>query len=383
MSTARVAVFAFDIAEASQIKTIRAVRAAGAEVESFSFRRDNMNAGFQPDWTDTALSRAPNGIGPRRIVALVLGAVRVLRHRHRLRRADVILARNLDMALLALLGRWASGSRAPLVYQCLDIHRLFACRGPLAMLARRAEGMVLRQTHRLVLSSPRFLQAHFEPVHAWRGETQVIENRIFWRGTPPPRPVTALRTPGPLRIGWVGTLRCPQTLALLAETADRMGTRVEIVLRGVVHHHQLPDFGAVIVGRLNMRYDGPYTYPEGLAQAYAGLDCVWAQDLWQSGGNSDWLLPNRLYEAGYFGCPAIAVAGSETARVVRERALGLVIPEARADMLVPALEAGHTALGQLRRGLLARPADAFCLMPDEMARMLDLPRSEAGLSDAA
>lgn len=383
MNAPRVAVFAFDIAEASQIKAIRAIRAAGAEVESFSFRRDNMNAGFQPDWEDTPLGHAPNGVGPRRILALLRGAVRVLRRRRALRGADVLLARNLDMALLALLGRWASGSRAPLVYQCLDIHGLFARRGPLAVLARRAEAMVLRRTHRLVLSSPRFLEAHFGPVHDWQGETQVIENRIFWPGPPPPRPAAALRNPGPLRVGWVGTLRCPRTLALLAETADRMGPRVQIVLRGVVHGHQLPNFGKVISARPNMHYDGPYAYPEGLAQAYAGLDCVWAQDLWQRGGNSDWLLPNRLYEAGYFGCPSIAVAGTETACVVRGRALGLVIPEARADMLVPVLEAGHTALGQLRRGLLARPDDAFCLTTDEIARMLDLPAPQGRLADAA
>jgi hypothetical protein len=39
-----------------------------------------------------------------------------------------------------------------------------------------------------------------------------------------------------------------------------------------------------------------------------GCDAVWAQDLWQSGANSDWLLPNRIYEASYFGCPSIALA---------------------------------------------------------------------------
>ena len=163
-----------------------------------------------------------------------------------------------------------------------------------------------------------------------------------------------------------------------------MGPRVQIVLRGVVHRHQLPEFDRVLSLRPNMRYDGPYTYPDGLAQAYRGLDCVWAQDLWQAGANSDWLLPNRLYEAGYFGCPAIAVAGTETARAVQQRALGLVIPEASAARLIPALEAGRTALTRLRRGLLARPADEFCLSPGAVAGMLDLAAADpAGVPRAA
>jgi len=368
----RVVVFAFDIAEASQIRTIRAIRACDACVSSFSFRRGNMNAGFHPDWQDTPLGHAPNGVGPGRLAALVRGAIRVLWHRRRLRQADVLLARNLDMALLALLGRWASGSRTPLVYQCLDIHGLFARRGPLAALARRAERFVLDRTHRLVVSSPRYLGAHFGPVHGWKGPSQVVENGIWWPDGPPSRPAAGPRPEGPLRLGWVGTLRCPLTLALLVDTADRMGPRVQIVLRGVVHRHQLPEFDRVLSVRPNMRYEGPYTYPQGLEQAYRGLDCVWAQDLWQAGANSDWLLPNRLYEAGFFGCPVIAVGGTETASAVRRRALGLTIPEARAETLVPVLDAGRTALSRLRRGLLARPAAEFCLSRDDVGRMLDL-----------
>ncbi len=370
----RVVVFAFDIAEASQIRTIRAIRACDACVSSFSFRRGNMNAGFHPEWQDTPLGHAPNGIGLGRLVALARGAVRVLWHRRRLRQADVLLARNLDMALLALLGRWASGTRAPLVYQCLDIHGLFARRGPFAALARRAERFVLDRTHRLVVSSPRYLDAHFGPVHGWDGPVQVVENGIWWPDGPPPRPAAEPRPERSLRLGWVGTLRCPRTLALLADTADRMGPRVQIVLRGVVHRHQLPEFDRVLSVRPNMRYEGPYSYPQGLAQAYRGLDCVWGQDLWQAGANSDWLLPNRLYEAGFFGCPVIAVAGTETANAVQRRALGLVIPEARADVLVPVLDAGRTALGRVRRGLLARPGTEFCLSRADVGRMLDLPQ---------
>ena len=43
------------------------------------------------------------------------------------------------------------------------------------------------------------------------------------------------------------------------------------------------------------------------------------------GNNSDWLLPNRLYEGGYFGIPAIAAAQHETGRYIQQRQIGVAI----------------------------------------------------------
>ena len=370
-----VVVFGFDIREASQIRSIRAIRRAGVKVSSFSFRRENMNAGFEPDWPDTPLGRVNNGDLLRRLPALAKALLPVWRERQRLRGADVIVARNFDMLLVALASKMLSLSRAPVVYQCLDIHSIFTNSGFKGHVIRAVERLALCHVSRLVISSSGFLRNYFEPVQRYRGATTLLENRIVWNGKPPARPVPFRRKPGPIRVGWVGTLRCPQSFDLLTRTADLMGDQVEIILRGVVHNHTIPDFHAAIATRSNMRFEGGYNYPDGLKQAYTRLDMVWAQDLWQSGGNSDWLLPNRIYEAGFFGCPSIAVTETETGRRIAKDQLGFVINQPDAVHLVRLLRnLSVKRLQQYRFLILKKPASHFCQQKHEITTMLEFSK---------
>jgi succinoglycan biosynthesis protein ExoL len=71
----------------------------------------------------------------------------------------------------------------------------------------------------------------------------------------------------------------------------------------------------------------------GLNDVYDARDRVWSQDLEQSGGNSDWLLPNRVYEASWRGCPSIAVANTVTGQYVEENGLGFVLQDASVEIL--------------------------------------------------
>ncbi len=357
----RVVVLCSDIAEASQIKWIRGLRAAGADVTSFGFRRANMDPGFGPDWPHVPLGRIGNGITPSRLAALAAAVPILRRHRRTLDGADVVLARDLDMALLAL----GAGVRAPLVYMSLDIHRQLSAPGPAGALARRVERRVLARASRLITSAPDFVARHFVGRQGYAGPVRIVENRILWSGIPPARGIPG-RVPGPLRLGWVGTLRCPQSFALLREVAARGDGRIEVILRGTLHRHQLPDFEARLRASPHMRYEGPYTYPDGLPDAYAGLDCAWGQDLWQAGTNSDWLLPNRLWEAGFFAVPLLAVRGTATARRLTADGSGIVLPHASAEAVLAALEGSMPRLQALRVRLLNRDATSFYLRPEEM-----------------
>jgi hypothetical protein len=76
----------------------------------------------------------------------------------------------------------------------------------------------------------------------------------------------------------------------------------------------------------NMRYLGPYDQTE-VPAIYSGVHFTWAIDYYQAGQNSDWLLPNRLYEGLLFGTPVLARAETETARWLRERRVGIVISD--------------------------------------------------------
>jgi succinoglycan biosynthesis protein ExoL len=121
----------------------------------------------------------------------------------------------------------------------------------------------------------------------------------------------------------------------------------------------------------NIRHAGAYRYPDALGAIYTACDAVWAQDLWQSGANSDWLLPNRIYEASYFGCPSIALAGTETGRRMAADGLGFTVEEATAEALTALLRGltpERTRAASAR--LLARPEGDFRLTEAELAAAL-------------
>jgi len=366
----RILVFGFDAAEAAQIRRIRSYMECGFDVLAFTMRRNNMNAEFEPFWPNIHLYDTKNQNMLGRIRAIFGSMAKVARHRGRMQGTDVIVARNLDMLAIGVVAQAMITPRPPLIYECLDIHDLMTDKGFKGRFFRALERRLLARCAALIVSSPAFMRNYFEPVQGWTGPSTLIENKL-WTGPnglarPDPASAVAARGGDPLVLGWAGTLRCARSLALLAETARRMGPRLRVVMHGVVHHHAMPEFDATLAAHPNMTYEGPYDYPDGLARVYAGYDMVWSQDLWQWGTNSTWLLPNRIYEASYFGCPSIAVDGTETGRQVAD-GLGWAIPEPTADALVALLEGlSPAAVAHQSRELLAMPDNLFRQSPEEI-----------------
>ncbi|KJS40539.1 MAG: glycosyl transferase [Roseovarius sp. BRH_c41] len=374
MIMARVLVFAFDLKEASQIRRIRSLLQLGYDVRSLAFQRGNMNADFVPDWTNTSLGHVPNENYGKRLLALIRALWPTFRSRQDLRSADVIVARNFDLLILAWMARSLFGRRrVPIVYECLDIHRLFTRPDAIGALMRWCERRLLARVQLLIVSSPGFVEHYFVPVQGFLGDVSIIENKLWFDGAKVSRPLDAPRrdAQGPIILSWVGSIRCAPSLQILLQTADRMGKDVQINIHGNVHRHAVGDIDAAVESRENIRFFGPYSYPGDLEAIYAGSDLVWAQDLWQSGANSDWLLPNRIYEASWFGCPSIAVETTETGRKVAAEQLGLTISEPSADALVALLRRiTRPELSALSQGILEQDDKQFELRPEAIADAL-------------
>ncbi|AUH33175.1 glycosyltransferase [Paracoccus tegillarcae] len=386
----KVAVFGFDLAEAAQIRRIRSLIALGCEVTSFCQRREG-SPDFQPEWRNIDLGLVRHNDIKGRALGSARAVQRAMSGWRALSEAQVIIARNLDLALIALTARRLAGLRAgrrpaPLVYECLDIHDLMTRPGRVGRVMRAAERRVLARASLLVVSSPGFVREYFQPLQGYDGPTALVENKL-WLGLDdaarPPRPTAEARSEGrPLTIGLVGSIRCQASVRLLMETADLMGDRVRVRIAGALHEHALSDFHDELAQRENVEWMGPYDYPTGLAQAYAGCDLVWAQDMWQRGTNSDWLLPNRIYEASWCGCPSVALRTTETGRRIARDNLGYVIDAPQPDELAALLQ-GLTPrqLAQDRNRLLARPESDFVQVAQDvrpfLAPALDLQRSSA------
>lgn len=361
----KVVFFASDMSETAQIRRINSFRRAGYRVASFGMRKASQQAAHP--WPHIALGQIDNERLGRRLLRILAALRPIVANRAVLKDADLLIARNIDMLILAWLARMLSGGKQPLVYECLDIHGIFTRSGLVGRVARLVERVMLRRTALLLVSSPGFMEQYFHPTQSWRGPWLLIENKLWFAGAPLRRPARPRPVNAPLVLGWVGAIRCAPSLDLLCATARACEGQITILIRGIIHDHALPDFHARIAAMDNIRYEGPYTYPDGLADVYSGCDLVWAQDMWQAGANSDWLLPNRLYEAGWFGCPSIAVAGTQTAARIRSGGLGYVIDHPTVDALATLLT-GLTPdqITARQQAILSQPDSCFCLSDDDV-----------------
>ena len=139
-------------------------------------------------------------------------------------------------------------------------------------------------------------------------------------------------------IGWFGKLRCRKSLDLLTALARKMSDNIFVYLRGFPDPIPSEEFHAAISGLPNILYEGRYKIPDDLPGMMSKIHFNWCGDLSDSDGNARWLLPNRIYEGGYFGIPAVTFEGSEIADYVRGHELGYVLPSPDLDTLTAFLE---------------------------------------------
>lgn len=357
--------FGHDARDPAVQRRIAALGRAGAQVRGFTMRRGGP---LEAGWDNVDLGETRDAAFAHRIGALVRARPILRAHRDTLRRGDIFYARNLDMLALAHWALKMSGARAKLVYECLDVHRFMTRADPLGASMRAAERALLADTALVVVSSPAFVRAYFDVRHPGLTRTLLIENRLPWGFDYGPRPALAPVPSGPLRIGWFGNLRCRRSLALLLALADRFPERVAISLRGAPARTELPEFEQRIAGRDNVRFGGRYAWPGELAEIYGDVDLVWAGDFHDAGANSKWLLPNRLYEGGYYAAPPLAPSDSETGRWIEARGFGFTLPEPLEETLPQFVgELERSALVQARAQLLAAPESDFLQPRHELA----------------
>jgi len=366
-----IAFFAHDENDAAVRRRVSAFELAGFDVIGFAMRRREKHS---DSWARIDLGRTHDGRMMHRLKQVFIGAKRAGRAKTLLDECDVIYARNLDMLLCAHLALQKTSITKPIVYECLDIHRLMHGRGAVGTGIRLLERRLLTDASLLVVSSPAFLREYFDINHPNTISAVVVENRLVSTSEFGSRPKGYPSKNGPLRIGWFGVLRCARSLNLLESIAERFESQVEIILRGYPDL-SLPEFEARISRRENMHYLGRYRSPDDLAAIYGDIDLVWAGDFHDKGYNSRWLLPNRIYEGGYFGVPAVAPSDCETGAWIAERNAGFTINEplnkSFSDLIASVIKS-RTELDARRKSLLALPTTAFVQPKSEMRDVIKL-----------
>ncbi len=369
----RIAFFGHNVNDAAIRRRVIAFQRAGHEVIGIMPHRGPSG---QFEWHVIDLGETRDNAYSHRIMSILKGARIAVGHADLLLSCDLLYARNLDMLTLAVWVCRRLNLTAPLIYECLDVHHRLVGTAISARALRRVEGWLLKRCALVVISSPRFETEHFARYHTGAYRSFLVENRMIEGDAFPDRPTGPAPRPTigtPLRIGWFGNLRCRRSLDLLLALAGRFPDDVMLYLRGYPAPGVFRDFEAELAPYPNVTFGGRYRAPQDLVEIYAAVDVVWAGDWYEAGANSVWLLPNRIYEGGYFATPAMAPSGTQTARWLSDHGGGLLLDEP----VGPSLEAkvvqllnDRTILQQHRQQLLSLPRDTFVEDPQTTTAMI-------------
>ena len=328
----RIAYLAPDLSDPAVARRVRTLRRGGAAVTVLGFRRTEPRRTHVADAPAVDLGRTQDARLLARMASVCLALVRSPAWGPRLAGHDVLIARNLEMLLLARVARWVWSRKAKLVYEVLDIHRLMCGSSFASRSLRRVEGWLMKRADLLVVSSPAFVAHYFDPLQPWPKPWLLLENKILPQDEGSvERPAVVRPAAPPWRIGWFGMIRCQRSLDLLCALARSTPGFVQVDIRGRPSLGEFARFHEQIAETPGVEFHGPYG-PEDLEAHYADVHFAWAIDFFEAGLNSSWLLPNRLYEGQFYGAIPIALRGVATGDWLARHNAGALLGDVETDL---------------------------------------------------
>ncbi|WP_134680590.1 hypothetical protein [Paracoccus ravus] len=222
----------------------------------------------------------------------------------------------------------------------------------------------MRRSAAVVTSSPGFIRNYLRQYDQPDIPVILAENKPLAISLPG---IGRDATKGPLTIGWFGMLRCKVSLLALDALTRAAPGRFRVILRGRPALDVVQDFHQIVAANPDMQFLGLYRWPEDLARIYAEVDLAWLIDRYQAGRNSDWLLPNRLYEGCLHGAVPIVLDGTEAAAKAREWGCGIALRSVEPAEILDVLGHARERLGDCRAALARLPQSALRMDAAECA----------------
>jgi succinoglycan biosynthesis protein ExoL len=324
--TPKIAYFVHDLSDPAVHRRVRMLSAGGAIVAPIGFRRTAEPLPSVEGVPVVDLGRTTDGRLAKRIfeVARILANFGALAET--VRGANVFLARNIEMLVLAIRAKRRYAPEATVVYECLDIHRMQLSKGLGGTLLRKLESRLWREVAFLLTSSPAFVRNYFAPRH-FPSPIRLVENKVLLLGEESTGFSRAAPGP-PWRIGWFGIIRCRKSLEILSSLARVADGAVEIIIRGRPTLAVFEEKFEILIADLpHVHFLGPYRNPVDLPEIYSEVHFNWAVDFYETAQNSQWLLPNRIYEGSLYGAVPIALDHVETGRWLAKHGAGVLLGE--------------------------------------------------------
>ena len=152
-----------DLSDPAVRRRVMMLRAGGAKVTLAGFRRAK---GVAPEFggiSPIELGSTRDGQFGQRLVAVAKAALTLGARLRGVAKPDLIIGRNLEMLALANRAKALFSGDTPIVYECLDIHRLLLRQNGIGRAMRAAERLLGRNSVLLMTSSPAFVREYFEP----------------------------------------------------------------------------------------------------------------------------------------------------------------------------------------------------------------------------
>lgn len=332
--------FVHDLADAAVQKRVQMLRLAGQDPTLLGFRRVTRPVTDVAGIAPINLGQTQDAKMRHRAVSIMAAAARLGGWKAKFTDSTIILARGLEMLLLARLAQRRFAPDAILVYESLDIHGMLVGRSVKARGMRLLERKLLQSCMGLVVSSHAFVEHHFSRYRSYLPPYFILENKVLsyeinnTQRTESGAISTRTEISPPWRIGWFGVIRCRRSLHLLSALARALPGQVEVDIRGRPARNIIPDFDDIVASTPGMYFHGAYDRRTDLPSIYANSHFTWAMDFYEEGANSNWLLPNRLYEGGTNGSVQIAAAGVETGKWLQRHRIGIVLEESIEESLI-------------------------------------------------
>jgi succinoglycan biosynthesis protein ExoL len=367
----RIAYFVHNLRDPAVRRRLWLLRLGGAQVSLLGFRRSEEPVAPAPGEPVVDLGRTHDAAMGQRALAVAKAVGRAPFLRAAVAGRDVIMARNLETLAVACAARALHAPKAKLIYECLDVHRSLLGDGFKSKAMRWVERALMARCDQVVVSSPAFVEHYFQPRQSLSRPWLLIENKLVHdRGLDAAAATLGGPAPGPpWTIGWFGVIRCAKSLSMLRQIATALPDQVRVVIRGQVARHEFDDFDGQVAATPGMSYLGPYE-PSEVSRCYGEVHFSWAIDYFEEGQNSLWLLPNRIYEGGRNGVPALALAGVETGRWVAERGAGLVLKDPVAEVISHLSGLTAADYAALRQRVEDLPASTFTYDSRDSARLV-------------
>lgn len=365
----RIVYFVHDLSDPAVHRRVHMMQLGGALTTVVGFRRSNDPVRIMHAAEIVDLGRTHDARLMKRSAAVALALANLDRIASYVREADLIIARNLEMLVLATPARRRYSKSAKLIFECLDIHKLLLSNGVAGQMLRILETRLWRSVDLLLTSSPAFVDNYFLP-RGYEGPIKLVENKVLLQGRASQVEDYGFSTL-PWRIGWFGMLRCQRSLEALGQLAAALGGLVHIVIRGRPSRAVFPDFAAAVAQHRFIRFEGQYS-PADLGAIYADVHFSWAIDYYEEGLNSSWLLPNRLYESGLHGVIPIALSNVATGRWLSERGIGLVVQDPPVAQLIDVFRGLDPDIYRcLKARVITRPPGDFSITGSECKELVD------------